>query len=495
MNRIFFTFVVILLFIVPSTVLHSQDARIITFEESLEIALKKSYELKSAEYDLIQSKRRVEAERAALRSNASLELNIPNFVESISQEFNTEEQVYEFYKTKTLKWESNLRINQPIPSNGNFSLNSSIFRMSQLGEVRDYTSKFFLEFSQPLFTPNALARNIRKAELEKERTELQYIDRRMNIIHQRITRSYYNLYKTTVRVTIDSTEVAQREQSYNAALEKFENGEISELELIQLEVDLAQSRNKLLSRRGALLRQKNWFKLSIGLDLEQEFNVVPDIEYKTYKINREKMIEEALNSEPRYQRVLIEREFDRMRIEEVQSWNEFKGSFIANFGFNGNDEEFKRALSNFDKTRKLALKLHVPLWDRGQNEFYTEAAKITYQNQILEVENIRQSLIRGIDDDIMRINEAARRVEMLEKNKLLAEKSFTMALEKFREGKISSRDLTLAQERLSEAKMNHLDAVVSYKINVGRLQEKTLWDFENNRSMKNRLRTLLDKIR
>ena len=153
MSRIVFIYLLILSFLFSISILHSQDRKTITFNESLKIALEKSFDLKRTEYTLIQSKKRVEAERAALKSNASLETYIPNFNESISQEFNSEDQIYEFYKTKQVKYEGRLRINQPIPSNGNFSLNSTMFRMNQFGGVRDYTSSLFLEFSQPLFTP------------------------------------------------------------------------------------------------------------------------------------------------------------------------------------------------------------------------------------------------------------------------------------------------------------------------------------------------------
>ena len=491
MRRIWYTVLVYTCF--TASVL-SQEIKVLTFEESLRYALQNSFDLKSVEYDLVESKKRVEAARAALKSNASFETYVPNFNESISQEFNSDEQIYEFYKTKQLKYEGQLRINQPLPTNGNFSFNSSLFRMNQFGGVQDYTSSFYLAFSQPLFTPNALQRNIRKAELSKDMTELNYINRRLNIIHGRITRNFYNLYRMSVRVSIDSAEVAQREESYLTALEKFNKKEIDRLELMQLEVDLAQSKNKLLSRQGALLRQKNWFKITIGLDIDQDFTVVPDIEYVRVEIDRDNMIEEALKYEPRYRRSLIEKIFDEMRIEEVKSRNEFKGNLNAHFGFNGNDEILKGALSDYDKTTKLGLKFDVPLWDRGKNKFYTDAAKITYQNQVLEVEDIKRSLVRDVNADIMRIEEAAQRVEMLDKSKALAEKSYELALEKFKEGEIQSRDLTLAQERLSEAKMSYLDALVSYKTNLGNLQTKTLWDFENNCSMMISLRKILDKI-
>jgi len=489
-----FFLVTLLLFIFSHEILYSQDQNALTFNESLQIALKNSFDLKNTEYNLIQAQKRVEAARAALKSNASFEADFPNFDESLSQEFNSEDQIYEFYKTKQLKYEGRLTINQPIATNGNFSLNSSLFRMNQSGDIKDYTSRLFLEFSQPLFTPNAQQRNIRRAELGKKMTELNYINRRLGTIHGRITRDFYNLYKSAVRVVIDSSEVVQREESYRAAREKFNKGEADEISLLELEVDLAQSKNKLLSTRASLLRRKNWFKFSIGLDFEQDFNVIPDIAYKTVGIDREKMVTEALKYEPGYQRSLIEKELDEMRIEEVQSRNEFKGNFVANFGFNGNDEYFKGAFSEYDQTRKLGMKFTVPLWDRGKNKYFTDAAKLTFQNQILETENNKTSLIRRVDDDIMRINEAAQRVEMLERSMTLAQKSFDMALEKFKNGEISSRDLTLSQERLTEARLNHLDAVVSYKINLGNLQRKTLWDFENKCSMIDDLRAIIDNI-
>jgi len=87
-------------------------------------------------------------------------------------------------------------------------------------------------------------------------------------------------------------------------------------------------------------------------------------------------------------------------------------------------------------------------------------------------------------DLLNRIEVAESRIRVLEKSVAVAQKGYDISLQRFRNGAITRNDLTLAQQRLTSAKTNSLNALIDYKIGLADLKRRTLWDFEKNGPVK-----------
>ncbi|TDI91138.1 MAG: hypothetical protein E2O77_07225 [Caldithrix sp.] len=92
------------------------------------------------------------------------------------------------------------------------------------------------------------------------------------------------------------------------------------------------------------------------------------------------------------------------------------------------------------------------------------------------METIKQEIRKGVRD----LKSAQQRVDITERSEKLAEKSYRISLLKFENGDLSSQDLALEQNRLTEARTNSLNAIIDYKNALSDLRRKTLWDFEKN---------------
>ncbi len=78
------------------------------------------------------------------------------------------------------------------------------------------------------------------------------------------------------------------------AKKKYQAGLIAEVKALQMEVDLADSRNNLLSAQGALGRAENAFKRFIGLELSDSVAVQTDFDYQKIEIDQDEAIRLAL---------------------------------------------------------------------------------------------------------------------------------------------------------------------------------------------------------
>ena len=72
------------------------------------------------------------------------------------------------------------------------------------------------------------------------------------------------------------------------------------------------------------------------------------------------------------------------------------------------------------------------------------------------------------------------RLQLLEKNVSVAERSYGITLQRFTDGDIDSQTLALERTRLNSALRNHLVAFVDYQLLLSDLTRKTFYDFRRD---------------
>lgn len=73
-----------------------------------------------------------------------------------------------------------------------------------------------------------------------------------------------------------------------------------------------------------------------------------------------------------------------------------------------------------------------------------------------------------------------RRLKLLEKNVVVAEKSFEISRQRYTNGEIDSQAIALERERLNSAYISRLESFIAYKLFLSDLMRKTFYDFEQD---------------
>jgi len=76
------------------------------------------------------------------------------------------------------------------------------------------------------------------------------------------------------------------------------------------------------------------------------------------------------------------------------------------------------------------------------------------------------------------LNSSLKRLQLLEKNIVVAEKSFEITRQRYSDGDIDSQSLALERTRLNTAYTSHLNAYISYQLVIADLMRKTFYDFQ-----------------
>ncbi len=457
--------------------------KILTLEDALSIALDKSYRIKSAEYSLESSQKTLEAVQRGLLSNVNLQFDVPNYSQTLSNQFNTQTGTEQFYKIGFTTFQGRIFFNQPIIfSNGTFSLVGSLWRRNQFtAEVEpiDYYSNLSLRLVQPLFTFNNQEASLKKAEINLEKSERNYTRAEKEIVYD-VTSSFYRLFQSKKNVEISKEKVKQTEISYNTALNKFKAGLIAEVEAMQLEVDLASSNNELLNSEQNFMDIKDNFKLLIGLSLDENIDVSAELDYNPIDVDENLAIESALKNNTDISNLDADIELSNLNIDEVDSRGNISALLQANFGVNKVDRKFQEIFHDFAEDRSVIFTVNVPVFDWGKNRREVEAAEAQHKLIGLTFANQKDVVKKEIIALVNKIKSAKARVDVLSKSVELAQKSYDITLKRFEAGTITSFDLSQMQLRLTDAKISSLNALIDYKIALADLTRKTFLDFEVN---------------
>jgi outer membrane protein len=476
----------------------------LTLNNAIELALEKSYDARVVRLRLIQAEQNVNAQKGQFRTQISMRLDAPDFQEDV-QSFRLPDEVPYYNTVGSLRWQNRLSITQPLPTNGNIRLSTNIYqiRESVFKDQLDITEKaerFYtslrLEFNQPIFVPNTLKLGMERANLEHEQAQREYTRTELDVVYQ-VTEAFFDLYSSTRQLEIAQEEVKQQEDAYDLARRKFDAGLIPEVEALQMEVDLAQSRNRLLTAEGDLALAEDRFKITVGLPLDEVVAVRTDFTISSITVNEQKAIEHGLRHRAEIREREISRRLAEITLKETDARSTIRGDVRVYYDLTGISdplqeygssvaELFKSSLEDLKRrprNRGITFTLSVPIWDSGVNRAEVAAARAVLDRSELTEEETRRQVTQQIRAVITRVRETLNRLDVLKRTEEVALRGYEISQARFENGDITSQELALDRERLTQARQYFLEAYINYQLAVADLKRNTLYDWERERSL------------
>ena len=508
MKRIVAALAVLLLLASVSSLAQDQDTLRLSLQQSLNIALDKSYDIQVLRQSNISAERNLWAAKAAYRTNVTSSIYAPIYDEGFKlievADGNPVAKKYGDYRIRGV-----LDINQPMPwlplGGGTLTFRSEGYQIqswtpSGLDPNEDIKSKQFytslsVRLNKPLFTINTLALNLKQAELSFERQDRVFKRSELDLVYQ-VTSAFYRLHQRTETHRINQEKVARQEKIYLTTTNKFKAGLIAEVEAMQAEVDLLQYRNDAKSSEGALKEEEASFKQLLNLPLDAPVALLTDLNPKPIYVDVDKAVALALENRSEIVEQLIDIEQQKISIRQVDAEVAIKGSLSAYYDFSG----FSRADLPYSSSTKdlfesswevlrdtpnrgVTFELEVPIFDWGKNRAQVQSAKANLIKEELALDNLKVTIRREVEDVVRSVQESFDRVQILTKSSEVSQRSFDISLQRFANGDITSTELDRASEKLNTAKLSYLSAYMEYQLALADLKRKTLYDFENKQSL------------
>ena len=466
---------------VPDALL-APDMRVLSLEECLGIAGKKSPSMRKARQSLIRARANLTAANAPYWPNISLSLDAPNYSERTDR---IESPALQEIVTSTetdMQYRGTLNVSQRVPMVGRFTVSSfvydrdltSTFRTSR----RELAADVVLRYEQTLLAPDPVEEAASRARLSLESVERSY-DRREVETSFQLMRAYYDLIRKMRQVEIQQETVEQSRSLYDIASKKLEAGLIAEVQALKLQVDLARAESELSSAMLDVEYSKDVLKQTIGLPFDEDFTIETEVTYAPVRVDLDRAIDMGLQNRSELREAEIQYRLQGMTLGERRREGLPSPTLNGFYGLKGLGEEPEDIAESFDRNQwGVYLKVDVPVWDSGLNAARVRAARADLRSSEVDLEEARRSLILEIKDAVRRLEEAENRVKILEASVDVARKSFEITQQKFGIGAAESQELLDAQVALTQAQTDSLNALMDYQLAQATLKRVTMVEIE-----------------
>jgi len=452
-----------------------------TLERALETAMRNSPEIRRYQLNLERGQQLLNAQKASLKSQFGLTLN--PFSYSHQRRFYN--FLSKYLTSETRQSVGTFSIRQPIPwTDGTLTFINEFGWLDSYSEYQDaknkyYSNDLYLSFTQPIFTYNRTNLQMRELELDLENAALNFAIQKLFLEYQ-VTQNFYNIYQQKASLEIALDEYRNREASYQIIKNKVEAGLSPQEELYQAELDLTRSRSKVQNTQVALDNYLDTFKRLIGLSLFDDITVTADISHQPVEIDLQRALETGLKYRMEIRQRQIDVENAKYDLIRAAATNEFRGDVTLSYGITGTDANFNKIFDSPTKNERISLEFNVPLFDWGQKKSTIKAYQAMIKSSELQLEDEKNNIIIEIRRAYRNLKNLVSQIDIAEQSLRSAQLTYDINLERYKNGDLTSMDLNLIQNQLSQAKLDKIAALINYKIELLNMKVVSLWDFEKN---------------
>jgi len=458
-----------------------QAQEALTLAKALSIAETGSPDLQISLLNLERYQKSLEAQRAALKSRFSLEVNPVTY----GKQRRFDNRFSEWYTNENFESNTLFTISQPIlPTDGTISLTNEFGWSSSKSTLSSDESKsevffnnLYLNLNQPLFTYNRLKMELKQLELNLENANISYAIQRLNL-EKNVTQYFYNVYMSQMNLSIAKEELENTQKSYDIIVNKVNAGLAAKEEQYQAELNLSTAKSTVQNNEVSFENAKDQLKLYLGMDLYQDIMILADISANPVKIDLDMATKNGLESRMELRQREIDVENSQFSLIETKALNEFKGEMNLRFGITGDNSDLGNIYQNPTKSPSVGVSFNIPIFDWGEKKARIAAAEATIRSQELNLSEEKKQIVMDIRQVYRNLQNQLTQIDIAKQNERNAQLTYEINLERYENGDLTGMDLNLYQTQLSEKKISYSQALINYKIELLNLKIQSLFDFE-----------------
>jgi outer membrane protein len=475
---------------------NAQTVYHLTLDSAIAIARSQSYSIKTLNEDLLQATYQLRSVKKSFLPSVDLNGYLPKYTEALAEDDNATGVTYYAKKASTIY--GNMAINQQLPTDGTLSLVSYSSHYRDIhNQVKTINTSSLLEFSQPLqafYAYNAIQTKLKNARLQFELASKRYKREELSLIYT-ISGSFYSLVSAVKQQDIAYQNLIRQQDADKTAKSKYGAGLIKEVEALQIEVDLGDAINQYDVQTTTRIQQANTLKQLLGLSLKDSIVAENKLEYKPVLVDVEKAVAMGLKNRTEIREDEIQISQSELSVKQQRAARMISGNVSAYYEFIGNNtypidysngDGFNHTFSDMLKTepnRGVTLSLKIPILDWGSNRALVKLKQSQLKQNQMQLNNQIVSIENEIRNMVGTLQSTLRRLQLLEINVKLAEKSYTISYARFTNGDIDAEALSLDRSRYNNTQQYYLTAYINYKLGLLDLNRRTFYDFENNKSL------------
>ena len=422
--------------------------------------------------------------RAELLPEVNFTATLPGYYKQYSPYMDANGS-YSFVRNNHLQLNGELSVSQNIwLTGGTLSLNTSFdyYRDLEEGGTNRFMSiPVALTLNQPVFGVNKVKWD-RKIEPERyAEAKAAFLSATEEVAMTAIS-DYFSLLMARENMEIARQNHENASRLYEVAREKRAMGQISENDLLQMELNLLDARSDLTARESDL--KNAMFTLRAFLDYDEDTELVPEVpdEVPHVSLTYDDALHRALTNNK------FARNIRRRQLEADYAVAKAKGdlrqiTLFAQVGYTGTSNEIARSYRNLRSNQVVEVGVKIPILDWGKRR---GAVKVAESNRRVVESRLRQETMdfnQNLFILVERFNNQQMQLDLAMRADTISQRRYDTNVETFHIGKISTLDLNDSQVKKDQARRDMVNELYLYWSYYFQLRSLTLWDYSRNRDI------------
>ncbi|MBQ9884266.1 MAG: TolC family protein [Bacteroidaceae bacterium] len=459
----------------------AQTTKHLSLEEAIDLARRQSVDAAVALNELKTAYWQYRTYRAELLPEVNLKATLPSYNKSYTS-YQQADGSYTYVRNNYLGLNGELSVDQNIwLTGGTLSLTTSLDYLKMLedeGDHRFMSIPIALTLNQPIFGVNRIKWDRRIEPVRYKEAKAAFLSATEEVTMTTINH-YFNLLLAQENVGIAQQNLENAQKLYEVAKVKRQMGQISENDLLQLELNVLDARSSLTEGESTL--KSRMFRLRSFLGLDEDVELEPEVPESLPSV--ELIYDEVLN------KALANNEFAqnirRRQLEADYEVAQARGnmrqiSLFAQVGYTGTDRDMSSAYRHLKDNQVVEVGLKIPLLDWGKRRGQVKVAKSNREVTESRLRQENMNFSQNIFILVEQFNNQQMQLQIAERADEIAQKRYNTNVETFMIGKISTLDLNDSQTKKDEARQKHINELFYYWYYYYQVRSLTLWDFIQN---------------
>lgn len=305
---------------------------------------------------------------------------------------------------------------------------------------------FGVSLKIPVYRGGRLVKNVEIAEIMRTVAEGYFHQGSQELVYN-LTSVFYKMLELEELLLAQDLMVIQLEEHRRVADQLVKAGTVARVELMKTDVELAHSRQQVMTTRNAIAATYALLRSLMGVDESYpQFNIVSEPSVgKGYPQESEGM-KLALLQRPEYQQAKARTELQQARLDMTS------GKRLPSLDMIGEFSEKSGDPLSFKDNWNIGLRLSFPLFDGGTTKAEINKGIMELERSQEELRAVRLSIVREVKEAFLAVLDAENRVVVSKESIGSAEENLRIEQLKYEAGEGTTKDVIDAQTILLRAK-------------------------------------------
>ena len=334
---------------------------------------------------------------------------------------------------------------------------------SNATDRNSYTGTYGLNAGMTLYEGGKLRAAVKQQQVQN-RIDALAVEESANDIRIAIVQAYMQCLYAAEAVTVNRSTAEASKARRDRAEAMWQAGSISKVDFAQLESQYVSDEYQVVVARTSLDNYKLQLKQLLELDITEEMNLaapaIQESEVLSALPAKAEIYATALDAMPEIKRGELGVESAELGIKQARAGFFPSVSLSAGIGTGhmsgGGFESGSQVWNRFNEN--IGLSVSIPIFSNRKNRTAVNKARIAVSNSYLERQNLEKQLLREVESAYLDAVSAQSQYTAAREKQRYAQQSYDLTDEQFRVGMKNTVELITAQNELTAARQELLQA-------------------------------------